>query len=55
MSLCIQYRRSTSLSCHFRGYLTFFIAENSLITEPDSAAGDSEEILDEDDVLAVSY
>ncbi|XP_069699400.1 SAP domain-containing ribonucleoprotein isoform X1 [Periplaneta americana] len=26
--------------------------ENSLITEPDSAAGDSEEILDEDDVLA---
>jgi hypothetical protein len=34
----------------------FFIvvAENSLITEPDSVAGDSEEILDEDDVLAVS-
>lgn len=26
--------------------------ENSLITEPDSAAGDPEEILDEDDVLA---
>jgi len=26
--------------------------ENSLITEPDSAAGDSEEIMDEDDVLA---
>jgi hypothetical protein len=25
-----------------------------LITEPDSAAGDSEEIMDEDDVLAVS-
>jgi hypothetical protein len=32
----------------------FSIAENSLITEPDSAAGDSEEIMDEDDVLAVS-
>jgi hypothetical protein len=31
-----------------------FIAENSLIIEPDSVAGDSEEIMDEDDVLAVS-
>ena len=30
------------------------VSENSLITEPDSAAGDPEEILDEDDVLAVS-